>query len=434
MATYLIDGTTELPENGDTGWGTTLNAAINSIDGRFTWTGGEAVVNKVVASGITGTTLPATLVNSSLTSVGTLTSLSVSGAVTIGGNLTVNGTTTTINTATLNVSDNVVVLNNDVTGTPTENAGIEVERGDSTNVVIRWNETSDKWELTNDGSSYGNIVTTGDSGTVTATMIANDAVALGTQTTGNYVADVTAGTGITVTHTPGEGSSPTIAVTSNTYQPLDTELTALAGLTSAADSLPYFTGSGTASLATFTSAARNLLDDATTTDMLLTLNLGITSSVHFGTLRANNVNVGVTAANEIDTVSGDLTIDSAGGTVTIDDNLTVTGTTVLGPSIILDVVSTTYTLALTDQGKILETTNGSGCVVTVPPESSVNFPVGSQVTTIRNTANSVSFAAGAGVTIRSDSSKFYIATQYSAATLVKRGSDEWYLFGNLSAS
>jgi hypothetical protein len=47
----------------------------------------------------------------------------------------------------------------------------------------------------------------------------NDPINLGTDTIGNYVSGISAGTGITVTHTPGEGSTATIAVTANTYQP-----------------------------------------------------------------------------------------------------------------------------------------------------------------------------------------------------------------------
>lgn len=77
--------------------------------------------------------------------------------VVIRGNLQVDGTTTTVNSATLSVADNEITLNNDVTGTPSENAGIEVERGTATNVRIRWNESTDKWQFTNDGSTYSDL-------------------------------------------------------------------------------------------------------------------------------------------------------------------------------------------------------------------------------------------------------------------------------------
>jgi hypothetical protein len=74
--------------------------------------------------------------------------------LTITGNLVVNGTTTTINTTEMVVSDNMITLNNDVTGVPTENAGVEVERGSSANVSLLWNETSDTWTQTKDGTNY----------------------------------------------------------------------------------------------------------------------------------------------------------------------------------------------------------------------------------------------------------------------------------------
>ena len=83
------------------------------------------------------------------------------GHMVVEGNLTVSGTATAINTTQTTINDNIITLNNDVTGTPSQNAGIEVERGDSDNVALRWNETSDTWQVTTDGSSYADIVTSG---------------------------------------------------------------------------------------------------------------------------------------------------------------------------------------------------------------------------------------------------------------------------------
>jgi len=80
--------------------------------------------------------------------------LTVNNDLVVTGDLTINGTTTTLNTTELLVEDNIVTLNSGVTGTPAANAGVEVERGTSANVAIRWNETSDKWQYTEDGTSY----------------------------------------------------------------------------------------------------------------------------------------------------------------------------------------------------------------------------------------------------------------------------------------
>ena len=79
------------------------------------------------------------------------------GDVVISGNLTVSGTRTLVNSTDLNVNDAIITLASGQTGTPSQDSGIEVERGSSANVAIKWNETTDKWTFTNDGSAYSNI-------------------------------------------------------------------------------------------------------------------------------------------------------------------------------------------------------------------------------------------------------------------------------------
>ena len=94
----------------------------------------------------------------------------VSGNLVVGGNLTISGTTTSVNTETISLADNIIDLNsNFTTGTPTENAGLRIMRGDSNSVQVRWNESTDKWEFTTDGTNYS-VIAGLDSPTFTGTV------------------------------------------------------------------------------------------------------------------------------------------------------------------------------------------------------------------------------------------------------------------------
>ena len=87
-------------------------------------------------------------------------SLDITGNATVSGNLTINGTTTTLDTTNLLIEDPLLVLARNVSGTPTYDAGIVVERGDSTNVGIIWDESADQFAIVNTtetGSTAGNV-------------------------------------------------------------------------------------------------------------------------------------------------------------------------------------------------------------------------------------------------------------------------------------
>ena len=96
-------------------------------------------------------------------------------------------------------------------------------------------------------------------------------------------------------------------------------------------------------------------------------------------------------------------------------------------------VGTTYTLALTDDGKVVEMNNASANTLTVPPNSSVAFPVGAQILVLQTGAGQTTLAAGAGVTINSKDGNLKLSAQWCAATLIKRATDTWVVVGDLSA-
>lgn len=86
--------------------------------------------------------------------IGLPDNVEITGNLQVGGNLNVIGTVNSVNTTQINIEDNKVKLNSGFTGTPTTDAGIVVERGSELDAEILWNETSDKWTLTNNGTNY----------------------------------------------------------------------------------------------------------------------------------------------------------------------------------------------------------------------------------------------------------------------------------------
>lgn len=95
--------------------------------------------------------------------------------------------------------------------------------------------------------------------------------------------------------------------------------------------------------------------------------------------------------------------------------------------------NTTYTLALTDVAKVVTLTNAAAITLTVPQNSSIAFPIGSQVLLYQGGAGQVTINPGSGVTIRSEGAKLKLSAQYAVGGLLKLATDEWVAFGNLTS-
>lgn len=93
---------------------------------------------------------------------------------------------------------------------------------------------------------------------------------------------------------------------------------------------------------------------------------------------------------------------------------------------------TTYTLVLADAAKMVTLSNAAAITTTVPPNSSVAFPVGTSIDLAQIGAGQVTVAQGSGVTVNATPGLKFRA-QYAGATIVKTGTDAWLLFGDLAA-
>jgi hypothetical protein len=152
------------------GAGLTATAGATALGGTTTvdvgqGTGIDVTTNAVAvkgASALTDDTLVmwddtnGKFIDSPLSDDGTSVTVGDSRNLIIAGNLTVQGATTTVDSNTVNIGDNILVLNADETGDPSQDAGIEVERGTGTNASFLWIEGDDYWKTSGD-FAIGNI-------------------------------------------------------------------------------------------------------------------------------------------------------------------------------------------------------------------------------------------------------------------------------------
>jgi hypothetical protein len=343
--------------------------------------------------------------------------------LTVTGNLTVQGNTTTLNTETINVEDNIIVLNSTVTGSPTLDAGIEVERGTSNNAVFKWNETDDKWQISSDGTTFANVATTDDVAAVSITALdeigdvninsatsgdflkwngtawVNDAINLGADTVGDYVANLTAGTGITLSGAGGEGSNVTVtlnntAVTAGSYGAANTVSTftvdAQGRLTAAGNSTISITAS---QVTDFTSNARaaisvsgDLSYNSSTGVISFTNDAGDIESVTAGTGLSGGGTSGAVTLNLADTAvtAGSYGNGNTVATFTVDaqGRLTNAGNTAISilASQVSDLASNAVT-SLTGTANEVEVSASNGAVTIGLP---ANVTIGQDLTVTGN--------------------------------------------------
>ena len=92
----------------------------------------------------------------------------------------------------------------------------------------------------------------------------------------------------------------------------------------------------------------------------------------------------------------------------------------------------TYTFVLTDANKLVELDHASTKTFSIPLNSSVAFPIGTEIKLAQIGAGQLRIAALVGATLNSSGGKTKIAAQYGVAQLIKRATDEWYLFGDIT--
>ena len=251
-----------------------------------------------------------------------------------------------LSNSSITVSDGSSTTDVSLGGTITFAAGEGMDVGESSGTITFSGEEA---STSNKGvASFSSDNFAVSSGVVT---IKDSGVILGTETTGNYVSTAVAGNGIDVSGATGD-----VTISIGSGEVTNTMLAgSIANSKLSNDSITLSQGAGMAAMgevdlgASVTVGVDGVLEDLDTlgaagsdgqvivatgagafqyesgATLRTTIGVGTGDTPIFAGVEGGNINVGITNDNEIDTDSGNLTIDSAGGTITLDDNVVISG-------------------------------------------------------------------------------------------------------------
>ena len=187
------------------------------------------------------------------------------------------------------------------------------------------------------------------------------------------------------------------------------------------------------SLATVAIAAgATALTTANITDTRVLVTTNIPES---GDISAVVAGTGLTGGGSSGSVT--LSIDTA-TTVDLTTAQTLTNKVLTSPQINLGInaqTGTTYTTVLADNGKLVTLSNAGAIAVTIPPNSSVAYPVGAQINMAQLGAGQVTVSGDTGVTVVSTGATAAspkTRAQYSTLTAVQTSADNWLIMGDIS--
>jgi hypothetical protein len=142
-------------------------------------------------------------------------------------------------------------------------------------------------------------------------------------------------------------------------------------------------------------------------------------------------------SGNIDLVKGDVGLGNVDNTSDANKPVSTATQTALDAKtnklIVTNRQTASYTLVLGDADKLVEMNVATANNLTIPLNSSVAFPTGTQILLSQYGAGQTTIVPTSGVTVRSNGAKLKLNVQYSGATLIKIGTDEWYLFGDIVA-